>query len=476
MQEDGEPGIQDVPIKLVDGSGNEVATTSTDADGFYKFEGLPPGDYAVEFDLPTSYTYSPPGDSDLLPDALPDENGVIPEFEISSDILPNTDQTPTQTLTSGEVNNSFDTGIYIPVVVNGVAWDDLNANGIQEAGEPGLAGATIYVMDASDPNSFSVVGSDTTSGDGSYSVSLPPGVYKATITPPLADGTSYTLSPLPASVPEGAEGNDFNPLDWETAVVTLQSGGTGAGSFDAAFYTTGSISSSVWNDDNANGIREPIEGPYTGPMTVNVYPVGENTPVASTTTNPVDGSYTIENVDPGEYEVEFVPGMDGITFTTPNAGDDESLDSDVDPVTGKAPLTIQSGDEITDLGVGVTANPSIGPNQVFEDLNGDGLLDRSETGLSDVAVALYDCDGNFKDVTTSDSDGFYEFPNVEVGCYFISVNKEPDFEFSPVVEGRFGTLDSVFPVKQLTNLLVFLRRQPNFGQSQRRVRQLVADS
>ncbi|EJK77739.1 hypothetical protein THAOC_00408, partial [Thalassiosira oceanica] len=54
------------------------------------------------------------------------------------------------------------------------------------------------------------------------------------------------------------------------------------------------ISSSIWNDDNASGIREPLKGPYTGPMTINVYPAGKDTP-------PVDGSYTIENVPPGNY-------------------------------------------------------------------------------------------------------------------------------------------------------------------------------
>ena len=93
------------------------------------------------------------------------------------------------------------------------------------------------------------------------------------------------MSPLPESVPNDSEATDFDPDTWETPVLTLASGGTGAGLFDAGFYTTGSVISSVWNDVDSDGIRDPQEGPFTGQMTVNVYPVGNNEVLVSTMTN-----------------------------------------------------------------------------------------------------------------------------------------------------------------------------------------------
>ncbi|RYI81073.1 MAG: hypothetical protein EON47_23685 [Acetobacteraceae bacterium] len=39
-------------VKLLDGLGAVVATTSTAADGTYHFEGLVPGTYAVQFVAP----------------------------------------------------------------------------------------------------------------------------------------------------------------------------------------------------------------------------------------------------------------------------------------------------------------------------------------------------------------------------------------------------------------------------------------
>ena len=99
--------------------------------------------------------------------------------------------------------------------------------------------------------------------------------------------------------------------------MTLQSGDYGDGSFDAGFYLGGTISSYVWKDLNSNGIQDDGEGPYTGEMTVNLYLASDpnGTPVATTTTDPVDGSYTLPNVTPGEYEIEFVPSYDGVSFS-----------------------------------------------------------------------------------------------------------------------------------------------------------------
>jgi protocatechuate 3,4-dioxygenase beta subunit len=83
----------------------------------------------------------------------------------------------------------------------------------------------------------------------------------------------------------------------------------------------------------------------------------------------------------------------------------------------------------------VTSLPTIGPNQVFEDDDGDGVFDKGEKGLPNVGVTLYNTSGKVIAFTVTNDLGTYSFTNLQPGEYYISVNKIPDFEWSPVVKG-----------------------------------------
>ena len=54
--DDGEPGIGGVTVILTDADGTEVARTTTDANGIYRFTGLIPGTYTVSIEVPDGYT------------------------------------------------------------------------------------------------------------------------------------------------------------------------------------------------------------------------------------------------------------------------------------------------------------------------------------------------------------------------------------------------------------------------------------
>ncbi|MCG8456987.1 MAG: hypothetical protein MI919_11960, partial [Holophagales bacterium] len=54
-QSQGEPGIADVPVELLDADRVLLATEATDANGFYSFGGLPLGDYILRFVPPAGY-------------------------------------------------------------------------------------------------------------------------------------------------------------------------------------------------------------------------------------------------------------------------------------------------------------------------------------------------------------------------------------------------------------------------------------
>ena len=53
--DDGEPGIGGVTVILTDADGTEVARTTTDANGNYRFTGLIPGTYTVSIEVPDGY-------------------------------------------------------------------------------------------------------------------------------------------------------------------------------------------------------------------------------------------------------------------------------------------------------------------------------------------------------------------------------------------------------------------------------------
>lgn len=143
---------------------------------------------------------------------------------------------------------------------------------------------------------------------------------------------------------------------------------------------------------------------------------------------------SVDDIVPGNYDVEFLIG-EGNRFTLQNVGSDDSKDSDVDPDSGKAQVSIASGDVISNIAAGVTILASVGPNRVFEDSNGNGIQDEGEVGIPDLIVDLYDVYGEQVATTTTDENGEYEFTGLSSGNYYIRIEPEGTTTFSPVVDG-----------------------------------------
>ena len=72
---------------------------------------------------------------------------------------------------------------------------------------------------------------------------------------------------------------------------------------------------------------------------------------------------------------------------------------------------------------------------VWEDSNGDGLIDVGEAVLPNKQVSLLDEAGNVIKTTTSSSDGSYSFSGVLPDTYSITVVSGEAFLFSPVMSG-----------------------------------------
>ncbi|WP_202912091.1 SdrD B-like domain-containing protein, partial [Nesterenkonia muleiensis] len=101
---------------------------------------------------------------------------------------------------------------------------------------------------------------------------------------------------------------------------------------------TYAIGDYVWIDENGDGIQDEDEDPLPG-VTVVLYD-GEGNELARTETDS-DGRYIFDDLPAGEYQVGFELTEEQAElygFTTKQAGDDASVDSDANVSTGLTPV------------------------------------------------------------------------------------------------------------------------------------------
>jgi uncharacterized repeat protein (TIGR01451 family)/uncharacterized repeat protein (TIGR02543 family) len=119
-QDSGEPGLQDWQVWIdLDGNGHldpGDPTAQTASDGSFSITGIEPGTYTVYETAPAGWICSQPNPC---------------QYD--------------QTFSAGQNVKGLDFGNYRPALVRGKMFDDLNRDGKQEAGEPGLDGWRIYV-------------------------------------------------------------------------------------------------------------------------------------------------------------------------------------------------------------------------------------------------------------------------------------------------------------------------------------------
>lgn len=125
--------------------------------------------------------------------------------------------------------------------------------------------------------------------------------------------------------------------------------------------TTGSISGLAWQDTDKNGIRDTSE-PLTPGVTVRL--ADKTGTTVQTTTTASDGTYTFTGLLPGDYTVWMTAGDPKLTWTTLHAGDDRTVDSDIDPTIdqyGSATVTLTGATpDVAHIDGGLTARETTG--------------------------------------------------------------------------------------------------------------------
>jgi uncharacterized repeat protein (TIGR01451 family) len=240
LQAAGEPGFGGVTVHLYDGSGALVATTTTDANGFYRFDRLRPATtYAVCLDAPADSAAGGPlaGFELTAPNAGSDDS-------IDSDGVLRNGVPCIASATTGAALSfipTYDFGFWKPAAIGDRVWEDTNHNGIQDAGEHGVGGVGVALHDSTG----ATIAHAVTDAGGLYLFDrLPPGTYNVC----FEVGTipsGYSLTTKDAAGSTRANGSDAGAngcavstvlapgqrdLDWDAGIFKPSSPGGGGGS------------------------------------------------------------------------------------------------------------------------------------------------------------------------------------------------------------------------------------------------------
>ncbi len=288
------------------------------------------------------------------------------------------------TLASGDLDSGNDFGNWQKATKTGMKFHDLNADGVKDAGEPGLPGWTITAYADANSNGIRDAGENTvgatqvTGAGGTYSLSLNPGRYVVCET----QQAGWTQS-FPANAACGAGAGGWG--------INLASGELDSGN-DFGNWQKATKTGMKFNDLDTDGVKDQGE-PGLGGWTITAYvdansnglrDAGENTVAASAVTGQ-DGTYSL-SLNPGRY----------LVCETQQAGWTQSFPANNVCGTGQGgwAITLTSGqlDSGNDFGNFQQATKT---GMKFHDLNANGVKDAGEPGLPGWSIfAFVDANGN----------------------------------------------------------------------------------
>ena len=256
---------------------------------------------------------------------------------------------------------------------------DLNRNGTQDAGEPGIEGITVTLYDSTGTS----IGTTTTDSTGKYEFpDLQPGTYSLGF-PTTAPGDLVLTT---ADQGANTTDSDANVTTGRTAPIIVGAGQTDL-SWDAGYVNPlGSIGNRVWNDLDKDGIQDPNEPGIEGVVVTLLD--GNGNPIGTTTTDGT-GSFIFPDLPPGDYALKFPPTLPNGDVLSPTGAGTPATDSDPNATTGITPkITLAPGQNNTDLDAGYYSPLASVSDFVWLDIDYDGQQDAGEPGIQGVASHL----------------------------------------------------------------------------------------
>ena len=322
--------------------------------------------------------------------------------------------------------------------ISGTVFDDDNANGTNDS-EAGLANVTLTLyadvnadgaVDAGD----TVISTTTSANDGTYSfssVTVENTLVEVTVQANTATFT-YTLT-------------TSSSLNTSSTIADVTGADFGINEEEIILYN---ISGNVFDDDDASGVRETGEG-FIGGALLTLYADNNNdgvldagdTAIGTTNTNTMSGNYNFAGVTVRNVIVAVTVPTNTATFTfTLTTAGDQAVSSTIT--------------DVNDVNFGIDRAQVVSYNifgTVYDDDNGDAILDNGEDGLPSVTLTLYiDDDANGRvgtgdtiiETTTSAADGTYSFLSVTVEHTLVSVTipqNTADYTYTLTTDARLDT-------------------------------------
>lgn len=403
-----EPGYGDVDVTLlfagqdgIFGNSDDVSIqTTTDAAGNYNFTDLPNGDFRISVDT-----------SDL-------PAGINQTFEVDG-----TTNNQAHVTIAGSDLDTVDFSFRGTGSISDRVWHDVNGDGGQEAGEPGLVGVPVNLAFAGEDGVFGTTDdfslTTTTGANGLYSFDhLPAGRYRVDV----------DEATVPGSHNQTFEGEDVGGTIPGVAEVSLTNGQVRT-DVDFGYEGTLSLGDRIWFDANNNGVQDAGEpgledigvrlifaGPDGG------FLIGSDNVTLNTTTD-ANGLFTFDRLFDGNYQVIVTTAdLPGGAIQT-NDQDDAAFGASALDHTANIALSAAIRD---DADFGYRGNSSIG-DLIFFDVNNDGTLDAGDRGLPNIDVTAevdINGDGNpeYTNTVTTDINGSYLFENLIAGTYTVTVD------------------------------------------------------
>ena len=319
-------------------------------------------------------------------------------------------------------------------------WLDENGDGLQDAGEPGLAGVGVVLKD----NFGGLIGTQVTDSNGGYLFDgLLPGTYTVEIDPnTLPVGVFQTLNPVLAGADLGNQSLPYT-VELGSGDVNLTADFGFSYGDPTGNQGPGALGDNVWIDTNGNGIQDAGEAGLGGveltiysdtsgdgiidpaidsPFNAAVDSQG-NTGSGTTITN-ADGSYIFSELPADAYMVVVNPTTLPAGFVQTADPDEFGEPANTPDNQTTSPVVLAPGDVYLNVDFGYqpdTAVTNTIGDTVFLDINANGIEDAGEQGIADVTVSLLNGAGEALAYQTTDSNGIYLFEGLPDGDYTVVV-------------------------------------------------------
>ncbi|MCX7108970.1 MAG: hypothetical protein NTX45_02340 [Proteobacteria bacterium] len=446
IQDAGEGGIAGITVKLLNSTGQVVATDVTDTNGDYLFSGLDAGTFSVSVIAPIGYQFTSQNqggddtkDSDVNAGGLTAQTVLVAgENDLSwdaglrlsatanaPDVVFNFSGNTATDGTDGNIRTFTDASSGLSVNVS--AFSENKSTGAWATAYLGSYGGGLGVTDRSEGtgsgNAHTV---DNTGGYDNYvmfefnkSVVLDKAflgyvvndsdtqVWIGNFTNPytshltLNDATLALMgfTQVDTTTLTTTRWADLNANNYAGNVLVIAADTTDMSPEDnfkiqnmdvalkACAPNPAHIGDRVWFDANGNGVQDTGENGFAN---VTVQLKDSSGVVVGTTTTDASGNYGFD-VAPGSYSVKVVAPT-GYAVTTQNAGADDAKDSDVGSTGETALYTLAAGANNLTVDAGLKVAPvataSLG-DRVWLDTNANGVQDTTETaGVVGVKVTL----------------------------------------------------------------------------------------